>query len=103
MRLAAGNTYHRDGISTSIVAQGLFDDAQQIVVGVDGFLAALEQEPVGRRDGQRGHLGKGVRPRLEDDHEDPDGDGLLDQVQGFRDLGASNDLADDVVAGLSDL
>ena len=96
-------THHSDGIRTSVVAESLLDEAQQVVVGVDSFLAALQQEPVGRGDGQRSHLRKGVGPGLEDDHQDPDGDGLLDQIQGFRDLGVANHLADDVVAGLSDL
>ena len=49
------------------------------------------------------HLWECVRARLEDDHENPDGDGLLDEVEAVGHLGPPDHLADVVVAGLGDL
>jgi hypothetical protein len=75
-----------DGVRAAIVAQRLLDQPHEDAIAVGRLLAALHEEAVGAGDGQRGHLRQRVRPRLENDEQDPDGNGPFEDFERVGDL-----------------
>mmetsp|Transcript_10246 Transcript_10246/g.28995 ORF Transcript_10246/g.28995 Transcript_10246/m.28995 type:complete len:278 (-) Transcript_10246:272-1105(-) len=87
-----------EGAGQASPLDGVRDDRVDDFVRVGGLLSTLEEEPVPAPDREGRNLREGVRPRLENDQENPERRGHLLQLQALCDLRPPQHPADRVAA-----